>query len=463
MFFHPAPSVKSFCAGLAERVALTRPLTSLLTMFVMGVIVVGGKRSLAAIGSATTLLSRYRGQVSRASRNRKFCTRDLFKSAFAEALRLVSPPTESKREKRRTWIAAIDDVSTTRGAFTKISNGIRKGRASRGHLGRKARPPSKSHTFILGLLITSEGVRLPLPRMTYRTKEYAKQIGKPFRKKSELLIQMLRDLKPLLPEDVDVVVVADAFFEGADIMAACRRHGWRFISPLDATRVFSDVTHGSNRERVVHRHARSLPDSAYEQIALDRGKELTVSFRRYTPDEKRRSERRDYRVAHEKRGVAGLGNVGVVYSWKSPVYRPRRDPTRETFKVLVCSDPELPSRLVVEYYELRWQVELFYRELKSGLGLGSYKGTSFEAYERLVDLTLLAFLFLELRRVRLLGKERSAPVRAQLLGARTARLRAIVKQEAAQNDVAWLRCALESRRARRDLLRSLENVSRRAA
>ena len=68
--------------------------------------------------------------------------------------------------------------------------------------------------------------------------------------------------------------------------------------------------------------------------------------------------------------------------------------------MLACTDPEATARQVVEWYELRWQVELFFRELKSRLQLGSYVLMKFEAVERYLDLLLMGFLLLEWERLR---------------------------------------------------------------
>ena len=454
MFVSPAPSCKRFCARLSHRVGLSRPMQRLLVMFVMGIVLLRGRRSLAALGDAVATCRRYRGQVSRATRNRAFRTRDLYLSAFSAELAASAPP----EAERVTWVLALDDVSTKRGAFTKIENGLRKGHAVEAPGKKEFRPPSKCHTFLLSLLITHEGKRLPLPRRTWRTKDYAKTIGKPYVTKIQLAIVALEDLKRALPRNVDLVVVADEFYEGKEMLKACKRLGFTLVVPVDSRRVFNTPVTRSNKKREpIHKYGRSLPTTAFERLVLERGKEETASYRRYTPDEQRRNEPRTFRVAHESREVAGLGNVGVVYSWKSPVYRPRRCRDRETFKVLVCSDPSLPAKRVAELYDLRWQVEIFYRELKSGLGLGSYTGTSFEAFERLVDLTLLSFLYLEQHRERLLGT--SAGTRQRLLaGARTAEIRHEVEREAARTDVDWFQRRLKSNRGRTKLRSVLRHL-----
>jgi len=50
---------------------------------------------------------------------------------------------------------------------------------------------------------------------------------------------------------------------------------------------------------------------------------------------------------------------------------------------------------VVEWYEVRWQIEIFFRELKSRMQFGGYVLMKFEAVERYLDLLLMGFLLLE--------------------------------------------------------------------
>lgn len=451
MFINAAPSVKKFCDRLSVNLELAKPLRRLLVMFVMGTLLARGKRSLAELGRTVVRHQRYRGQVSRATRNQDFRTRDLYIAAFADAVRHLGEEN-SEPTSRRLWVVALDEVATERGGFTKIENGLHKRKAKKNPGKKPGRPPSKSHTFVKGLLIKENGVRIPLPRMTWRTKKYAKKLGKKYETKVALAAKMLRALKPLIPKNVQVVVVADKLYEGSPLMSACRQLGFTFIAPVDSRRCFDDVAGGTKaKERTLHAHGRSLPRSAFRKVVLVRGEEETASYRRYTPDEAERDDTRVFRVCHEAREVAKLGRVGVVYSWKSPVYRPRRSKDRESFKVLVCSDPNMPAARIVELYDLRWQIELFFRELKSGLGLGDYTGTDFYAYERLVDLTLLSFLYLEEQRQHAVQAAAAPARRAKLLGSRTAELKREVEREAVANDVEWLTASLDSERGRRRL------------
>lgn len=78
----------------------------------------------------------------------------------------------------------------------------------------------------------------------------------------------------------------------------------------------------------------------------------------------------------------------------------RPQPTRWQAKVLACTDPGATARQVVEWYEVRWHIEVFFRELKSRMQFGCYVLMKFEAVERYLDLLLMGFLLLEQQRLR---------------------------------------------------------------
>ena len=58
----------------------------------------------------------------------------------------------------------------------------------------------------------------------------------------------------------------------------------------------------------------------------------------------------------------------------------------------------MSAREVIELYSLRWQIELFFKELKSTLGFAQYRFHSFEAVKAWVETAITTVLFLETRR-----------------------------------------------------------------
>ena len=71
----------------------------------------------------------------------------------------------------------------------------------------------------------------------------------------------------------------------------------------------------------------------------------------------------------------------------------------------MTNDAKLTLRDVIELYQLRWQIELFFKELKSTLGLHHYRFKEFEKAETWVTLCLVTFVYLEWIRVRKLKQK----------------------------------------------------------
>jgi IS4 transposase len=71
----------------------------------------------------------------------------------------------------------------------------------------------------------------------------------------------------------------------------------------------------------------------------------------------------------------------------------------------MSNDEKLTLRDVIELYQLRWQIELFFKELKSTLGLHHYRFKKFEKAETWVTLCLVTFVYLEWIRARKLKQK----------------------------------------------------------
>jgi hypothetical protein len=127
---------------------------------------------------------------------------------------------------------------------------------------------------------------------------------------------------------------------------------------------------------------------------------------------------------------------------------------------LVTNNLRLPAKKVVEFYELRWQIEVFFRAMKGQLGLCDYQGTQFQSYERFITLAMRSFLVLEYERMRGLQKESAnAEPRAGWAAARTAVLLELVRKETLRADVKWQGECLKTRSGRRRLKKALDRAA----
>ena len=87
-----------------------------------------------------------------------------------------------------------------------------------------------------------------------------------------------------------------------------------------------------------------------------------------------------------------VGEVRLVFSAKE---KDLETATPDDVKILMTNDQRLTVRDVIELYSLRWQIELFFKELKLTLGFHQYGFQGFEAVEGWVELALTTFLYLE--------------------------------------------------------------------
>ncbi len=454
------PRLQFFCGRFGK--ALSETKRTRLACLLTGFLLTSGKRTQSAIGREVLTEERKPSSVSRRMRRQSFRTRDLVRG---EMKRQVAREVERAGGKQETWFLPIDGKATKRGSQTKVENAIQYKKKQRGKKGRS----TKAHLFAMGMLITASGARIPLPRRSYYTREYVtrenrklklgRRTGKPLvlKTQQDLACLIVKELD--LPENIKLVVVVDEYFEGKKLTNLCRKKGYAFIAPVDSNRTFEPG-------RTLHARGKALSRSAYRELVLRRGGEDTASHRRHLPRSAGEKGRRVYRYCCERRTVAGIGEVNIVYSWKRRRDRSGRLKRSETFKVLVCSEPELLGEkdldkvgaMIVEFFEMRWPVEVFFRELESELGLSDYQGTDFRAFERHVDLVLLSFMFLEEMRTRDMARTRSPVRRRELATMRTSGMKARLAREAYAADVSWIMELAGKGKGRRHVERLLPSL-----
>jgi hypothetical protein len=348
----------------------------------------------------------------------------------------------------------------------------------------KRRRNTRQHVFVMGIMITESGMRIPLPRRSYYTKEYCKAKGKKYFTQNQLARMMIHDAP--VPADVDVTVLYDSAFDTDYIHRECRNRGFREIFPIDPNRnlAASDRPHAMAQtgNRVV---ASTLdwPEEEFETLELEVGNEGFALFRRRHVDNLRvKKTFRRYVIAARRANVSKLGGCLIVASYKENPkiellegesgdwrdYRRRlvegrkktkKQPSRWHGMVLACTDPTLSAREVVELYEIRWQIELFFRELKSRMQMRCYVLMKFEAVERYLDLLLMGFLVLEKRRLDDLRSDGKWPERGdpKMHWRTTDRLRSLESWVQRLN-VDYIAQRLRSKRGQTELLRKLSEA-----
>ncbi|HKA54923.1 MAG TPA: transposase [Candidatus Binatia bacterium] len=417
MLFGVPQAVKSFFRPVV--VETSKPIRRALPVMVLALLLAPHRRCLKTLAGMVLGHREHVATISRRLRNRLWKTLDWYTRLFAGLLAATDRwERRAARGQRRQWMVVID--TTYHGTLSECMENLL-------HMSRRRSANRRStgqHAFVMGLLLTDKGGRLPLPRKSYYTQDYCRKKRRKYRSLNDLAAAMIRDVPT--PDDVEVTVVYDSAFDAKQVHAASRGRGFREVFPLDPNRNLSAGTEveaeGVPGQKVV-RWTRTWTRDEFALLELQVKNEDHVFFRRRHRDNLRlRKTQRRYAAAARRATVSKLGDCLVVASYKEnpkvklaagesadwwachtgpvPYDGHRRpQPKRWQAKVLACTDPTVTGRQVVEWYEVRWQIEIFFRELKSRMQLCGYVLMKFEAVERYLDLLLMGFLLLEQQRL----------------------------------------------------------------
>jgi hypothetical protein len=281
-------------------------------------------------------------------------------------------------------------------AENTYGTGNRKRRPCKNRRYSKYKFAGKScHCFMMGLLITPSGYRIPFFK-PFHTKNYCQQKNRPFRKQTELAADLIRDLP--VPEGADVIVLGDTAFDAETIRQACEKREFSWITPVNTERVLA----GPKPRPKVSSLVSGFEPSQFQTIRLLPGGGDLAVYRRvsaYRMGPKVKS--RAYYVHQERRDVHSVGMVQLVFSTRKS---PRETGKIGVEKILMTKNLKLSTRMIVELYNLRWQIELFFKEMKSTLGMVHYRFRQFERVERWVEMALVTFLYLEWNRATQLAR-----------------------------------------------------------
>jgi len=331
------------------------------------------------------------------------------------------------------------------------SSGNRQRRPRKGRRYNQYKHRTKRcHCFVMGLLLTPSGLRIPL-RRSYYTKEYCVQKNRTYRKQTELAAEMIRTLP--LPEGAEVVVLGDTAFDAEVIRAACAERNYTWIVPLNPERVLA----GAKPRPKVWSLAKGFSANQFKPVRLRPGRGSYAALRRVSPYRVGpKVKPRTYFVHPEKRSVHSVGNVLLVFSTRE---HPPAGQEPNVQKILMTNNRDLTAAAVVELYDLRWQIELFFKELKSTLGFDQYRFRRFEKVEAWVELVLTTFLYLEWQRWRRLSCRRlSAEEKERWRWQRTHGMCVAMRQEVEKAEITYVAEAAQTPSGIRRLRRKLRNV-----
>lgn len=391
------PGVKRFLKAAGLRKTAEQHVTAFIVAFVMH----WGRMSAAAASSAIRIQPRHRAQAMR------FLARECRTRDLAVLMQLAELLLAFEHRRQGCWLLIVDQTyCTQQGLKTEntFSHG-QKAKSGKERRRRKKLARRRCHCFVMGLLITPSGLRLPLYR-SYYTQEYLKQKNQrrgqrnlpplAYRKQTELAAELVHTAP--VPKKAKVVVLGDTAFDAEVLQEACRKEGYSWIVSMNQERVLE----GKKPRPKVWSLASALPARRFATVKLTPGKGRHVAQRRVAACRiGRKAKTRTFYVHPKRLTVSSVGEVQVVFS---TMIQPQSGKPVEIQKVLMTNDLTLSAAQIVELYDLRWQIELFFKELKSTLGFHQYRFRKFEKVERWVELCLITFLYLEWHRAEKLAR-----------------------------------------------------------
>jgi hypothetical protein len=438
------PGLKRFLqpAGLNGR------LSALVIRFVVAFVMHLGRMAAARAATAVRSEPRHRAQLCRVL-GRKLLRR----LSPAAVLRSQVLLLESRRSE--TFFFLVDQTLVSQQgdkSENTFSSGNRQRRPRKGRRYSKNRHARKRcHCFVKGLLITPSGIRIPFSK-SYYTRDYCEAKGYVYHTQTELAAEMIVELP--LPEGTSVVVLGDTAFEAKSIRQACAQRHYTWVVPLNPERV---VAGPKGQRPKVRALVNELQADQLVPIRLHAGQGPYVAQRRVSPCRVgSKVKPRTYYVHLRRQAVHSVGEVQLVFTTRT---KPTPGQPVEVQKILMTNDLGASARRLVEWYGLRWQIELFFKELKSTLGFHQYRFRQFERVEGWDELTQVTFLYLEWYRARQLQRRDLSEDRKKWWRWQRAHGLCMAVRQAAENaDLEQIAQRLETPGGLRRLRRLLKNA-----
>jgi hypothetical protein len=360
---------------------------------------------------------------------------------------------DCRERSQRLHLLVLDSTQHTQhgaNAENSFSRGNSKERTKQSARKQKKVHKKSCHTFVFALLLCPCGLRVPY-WLPFYTKEYCQLRGWKHQTQADLAARLITNLP--LEDGIPVVVVGDTAFEAKQIRKACAKRNYHWVVPINPERVLAGVS-AARRPRVLSLVGHlKVADFHKTSFRLDQG-ELAAMARVSWHRSRSSKHHRVYWVHRRIAAVHSVGEVVLLFSnQKGPE---ATDEGVLVQKVLMSDAVRASAEQLLHWYALRWQVEVFFKEMKGNLGMCQYKMRPFERVVAWVNLAVLSYCYLEWYRFRKL-KQADAKQREYWLRARTHDLRTQLRQEVEKADVQELLRVANLRRGKRRLNDLLNN------
>jgi len=216
------------------------------------------------------------------------------------------------------------------------------------------------HNFVL-MLASYDSAAIPVGIRLYLKEEYCKENKIPFKSKNQLAAQLIEAFRP--PRAIRVSVLFDSWYLNPTVVKACQEKGYPYISQAKSNRTI---------------YVEGEKFSATQYSKRQRGKALKQTS--YIP----RSQNSPVKAKSLLVKLNRLGKARLVIS--------RNEEGKYVF--LVTDHLRLPMVKVIRRYDIRWDIECYFRDAKQHLGLGDYQMRSLHGIVRHLYIVMIACILL---------------------------------------------------------------------
>ena len=219
------------------------------------------------------------------------------------------------------------------------------------------------HQYIKAAIL-ARGITIPFAIRLYVKDKDSLKLGMPFRKVTELAAEIIRSF--VAPKGIKVLVLFDTYYLCPVVTKACKEKKFHFISVLK-----------SNRN--LKKKGRNLKSGSYGAYCYRNKEKSEMKIKK------------EHGIAKYKFVDAGwievskLGLSHIVFSRKN---------SERNILALVTDHPKLKAADIIRSYDIRWNIEVFFKDSKQLLGLGRYQNRSYKAAVTHLHLVCFAYALL---------------------------------------------------------------------
>lgn len=332
----------------------SKPQANHLSTFVEGIITSEGKKTITDI-SKNSMFPRNRSSFNKFLIYSPWDEKELNKARKINSLSAMKDVNKNKKP----YFFSIDDTISLKKISTKKIEGLSRNFS---HVSGKG---EWSHC-IVSLHGHSNGLSLPLEFKPYLSEMYCeKQKNIKFKTKIDLGLDTLKDID--LQHTQDSYVLVDSWYSSQGFINGAQKLGFQVIGALKSNRIF---------------YPNGMKDKLNEFSKKNDGEIFGVVTVKGIK----------HHVYRYEGPIKGIENIVVLIIWQE-----KHGELIKPF-YLACTNTDLTSKKIIEYYGYRWEIEVAFRYKKQRLGLEDYEMRSLKGIERFWSLIYLVYDFLELQR-----------------------------------------------------------------